>query len=347
MLAFFFVQRMPRQLQMSYERLGRVDNDLAMMKPRLTGADAKGNPYVITADMAVQDAHDPKKASLKNMEADLALDKQRWLNARAKTGMVDMNTGQLELTGGIDVFTDTGYELHSHSASANLKQSVIHGHEPVTGQGPDGTLRADQFHADRTTNILTLSGHVQMTLIRSQEMKTVLALFAAAAFAAPAFAVSAQAAPAPKASKAPITGQHDNNAPINISSDSFQADLNGKSGTYTGNVVVVQGDTKLRANQVQIITVNGKADKITASGNVVVDSPTSGTATGDNGVYSVGPRTVLMTGNVVLKKGKDVMRGTQLTVNLNTGQATLGAGGPKAPGAPGGRVQGVFTPNSN
>jgi lipopolysaccharide export system protein LptC len=168
-LGFFFVQRMPRQLQMSYERLGRVENDLAMMKPRLTGADTKDNPYVVTADMAVQDAHDPKKASLKNMEADMALDKQHWLNARAKTGMVDMNTGQLELTDGIDVFTDAGYELHSHSASANLKQSVIHGHEPVTGQGPDGTLRADQFHADQTTNILTLSGHVRMTLIGARK----------------------------------------------------------------------------------------------------------------------------------------------------------------------------------
>lgn len=168
-LAFFFVQRMPRQLQMSYERLGRVENDLAMMKPRLTGSDSRGNPYVITADMAVQDAHDPKKASLKNMEADLSLDKQRWLNARAKTGMVDMNTGQLELTDGIDVFTDAGYELHSHSASANLKQSVIHGHEPVTGQGPAGTLRADEFHADRATDILTLSGHVQMTLFGAKK----------------------------------------------------------------------------------------------------------------------------------------------------------------------------------
>jgi len=178
-------------------------------------------------------------------------------------------------------------------------------------------------------------------------MKTMLALFAVAAFAAPAFAVSTQAAPAPKAAKSPITGQHNNNAPIDISSDSFQADLNAKSGTYSGNVVVVQGPTKLRANQVRVLTVNGKADKITATGNVVVDDPTSGTATGDNGVYSVSQHTVLMTGNVVLKKGKDVMRGTQLTVNLNTGQATLGAGGPKAPGAAGGRVQGVFTPNSN
>ena len=78
--------------------------------------------------------------------------------------MVDMNSGQLELSGGIDVYTATGYELHSNSASANLKQSVIHGHEPVTGQGPEGTLRADEFHADRVANILTLHGHVHMML---------------------------------------------------------------------------------------------------------------------------------------------------------------------------------------
>ncbi len=163
-LAFFFVQRMPRQLQMSYERLGRIENDLTMVKPRLTGADAKGNPFVITADSAVQDGGNAKKASLKNLEADLTLDNHNWISARARSGMVDMAAGRLELSGGIDVFTATGYELHSNSASANLKQSIIHGHEPVTGQGPQGTLRADEFHADRSTNILTLSGHVQMTL---------------------------------------------------------------------------------------------------------------------------------------------------------------------------------------
>ena len=79
---------------------------------------------------------------------------------------------------------------------------------------------------------------------------------------------------------------------------------------------------------------------------MVVDSPTSGIATGDNGVYSVGPRVVVMTGNVVLKKGKDVMRGAQLTVNMVTGQAVLGGGGARTQGSSGGRVQGVFTPNS-
>jgi len=139
----------------------------------------------------------------------------------------------------------------------------------------------------------------------------------------------------------------DNNAPIDISSDSFQADLNGKTGTWTGNVVVVQGDMKLRANTVRMTTVNDKADKVMANGNVVVDSPKSGTVTGDNGVYSVVPRTILLTGNVVLKKGKDVMRGTQMTVNLATGQMALGGGVKGQAGSQGStRVQAVFTPNS-
>jgi lipopolysaccharide export system protein LptC len=163
-LAFFFVQRMPRQLQMSYERLGYLQNDLTMMKPRLAGTDSKGYPYVITAERAVQDIGNPKKARLQRLEADLSLENSNWVNIRAKSGMVDMITGQLELYDGIDVFTANGYELHSNSASANLKQSVLHGHETVTGQGPAGTLRADQFHADRDTGILTLSGHVYMTL---------------------------------------------------------------------------------------------------------------------------------------------------------------------------------------
>ncbi len=170
-------------------------------------------------------------------------------------------------------------------------------------------------------------------------MKHALIFLAAFTFAAGGL----QAAPAPK----PIVGQHDNNAPISISSDSFQADLNAKSGTYSGNVVIIQGDMKLRANTVKLTTVNGKADKVMANGNVVVDSPKSGTATGDNGVYSIVPRTVVMTGNVVLKKGKDVMRGVQLTVNLATGQAVLGGGVKSQTGAQNKeRVQAIFTPNS-
>lgn len=169
-------------------------------------------------------------------------------------------------------------------------------------------------------------------------MKKTLALLLLAAVTA------AQAAPQAGGGNA-LLSKKDSDAPINISSDKFQADLNGKTGTWQGNVVVVQGDMKLRANSVRMTTVNGKADKVYANGNVVVDSPKSGTATGDSGIYNVGPRTVLLNGGVVLKKGKDVMRGQQLTVNLESGQAVLG-GGVKSTGQTGSRVQAVFTPNT-
>ncbi|HXS06999.1 MAG TPA: LPS export ABC transporter periplasmic protein LptC [Rhizomicrobium sp.] len=164
-LAFFFVARQPSKIAMTYEKLGRIQNDLAMEKPRLTGADGNGNPFVITADQAIQDAKNPKKAKLKKVEADLTLDNNGWLNANAANGLVDMKVGSLELGGGIDVFSDSGYTLHSQAASLDLNKWILHGHNEVTGQGPMGTMRADSFHYDRASHKLALDGHVRMTLI--------------------------------------------------------------------------------------------------------------------------------------------------------------------------------------
>jgi lipopolysaccharide export system protein LptA len=130
----------------------------------------------------------------------------------------------------------------------------------------------------------------------------------------------------------------DVNAPIQVASDNFDADLNAKTGLYTGNVLITQGDMKLRADKVRINTVAGKPDKIYANGNVVFNAP-NGTAKGDAGVYDVTPRMITLTGRVILNKEKNVMRGTTLVVNLVTGMAHL-----NAKGLPGNRVQGLFTP---
>lgn len=126
---------------------------------------------------------------------------------------------------------------------------------------------------------------------------------------------------------------------INVASDSFEGDFQTKVGTYRGNVIVTQADCKLRADKVVAEAASGKnLDRLTATGNVVFNS-SSGTATGDNGIYDLGPKTITLTGRVVLTKGKDVMRGTHLVVDLNTGLAHL-----TAKGMAGGRVQSSFVP---
>jgi len=121
--------------------------------------------------------------------------------------------------------------------------------------------------------------------------------------------------------------------PVNVAADNFVAEKEPVksgpgiiNGTYTGNVIVTQGDVKMRADSVRVLMVGGHADKAFATGHIVITSPSSGTATGDSGVYDVGPRIATLTGHVVLTKQKNVMRGPQLTVNLVTGVAKLGPG---------------------
>jgi lipopolysaccharide export system protein LptA len=128
----------------------------------------------------------------------------------------------------------------------------------------------------------------------------------------------------------------DSNAPINVSSDAFEGNFQTKVGTYSGNVIITQADNKLRADTVKVEVVAGKPNRFQATGHVVLVS-SSGVATGDTGIYDLGPRTVTLTGHVVLTKDKDVMRGTSLVVNMNTGESHL-----TAQGAPGNRVQGLF-----
>jgi lipopolysaccharide export system protein LptC len=163
-LAFFFVARAPQQLALSYERMGTIENDLAMINPRLTGVDAKGNPFVITAKQAVQDTGNAKRATLKTLEADMTTE-QGWINAKAGSGLVDMAAHRLELAGGIDIYSDNGYMLHTESASADLRSNVFQGRRPISGQGPRGTLRADSFRYDRNAGRLTLEGHVRTILL--------------------------------------------------------------------------------------------------------------------------------------------------------------------------------------
>jgi lipopolysaccharide export system protein LptA len=130
----------------------------------------------------------------------------------------------------------------------------------------------------------------------------------------------------------------DSKAPLNVSSDAFEGDFETKVGTYSGNVIVIQTVCRLRADKVNVKIVASKPDEITADGNVVFATP-SGTATGDHGVYELekDPPTITLTGKVVLTKEKNVMRGTFLVVNTDSGIAHLTS--------PGRRVESTLQPN--
>jgi lipopolysaccharide export system protein LptC len=158
----------PRQsrerVAMTVQRLGIVNNELAMMKPRLSGDDSEGDPYVVTADEAIQDKADAKRARLRNVEGDVTLKDGSWIGTIAPAGVLDANKHLLALDGAIAVYSDGGYELHTSAATIDMRAATITGNRAVTGQGPAGTFRADRFRVDRHSRQISLYGNVHMTI---------------------------------------------------------------------------------------------------------------------------------------------------------------------------------------
>jgi lipopolysaccharide export system protein LptC len=157
-------QQAGEHMAITFERWGIDKNDLAMIKPRLTGADAQGNPFVVTADEGIQDRQNEKRAHLKNVEGDLTLKGGSWINATASRGYLDASANTMALNGAISVFSDNGYELHTTAAYVDIGKGIVTGSNPVSGQGPIGTYRADRFKIDRDAKQVFLYGNVHMTI---------------------------------------------------------------------------------------------------------------------------------------------------------------------------------------
>jgi len=181
-------------------------------------------------------------------------------------------------------------------------------------------------------------------------------------------AAQAQSAAATTAAPKPSTEilgsgfQRDSDQPVNISADSLDVAQDAKTATFTGNVDIIQGELRLKAATV-IVHYRSKDEEATpaakkpppkadgagssnaseisrleAKTDVFLSSPTQ-TAQGDWADYDVIKGEVTMGGQVILTKGKNVLKGTALALDLNTGRSRLTA----EPGQ-GGRVQGLFIP---
>lgn len=157
-------QEKSQRVAMSFQRLGIVNDDLAMMQPRLIGMDDQGDPYTVTADEAIQDRTDAKRATLRHVQADMTLKGGNWIDMLAPGGVLDARHRHLALRGGISVFSDSGYELHTTAAEVDMRSAIITGDHPVAGQGPFGTFRADRFRIDRRARLAFLHGNVHMTI---------------------------------------------------------------------------------------------------------------------------------------------------------------------------------------
>lgn len=146
--------------------------------------------------------------------------------------------------------------------------------------------------------------------------------------------------------------------PVEIEADKLEVEDNAQHATFIGNVVAVQGETRLRSDRLKATyaaSPNGGRTQITqiiATGRVHVLSKDDQSANGDWARYNVATREIVMGDKVVLRQGQNVIRGTKLYIDLNSGRSRVSGGvtssGPADAGKPSGngRVKALFQPSS-
>lgn len=140
----------------------REATDLNMVNARYLGADDKGQPFVVTADLARNATPTAAQIDLDMPKADVTLKDNTWLVATANTGKYAPTEKTLDLNGAVTLFHDAGYELRTSSARISLTTGEANGNEPVAGQGPFGNMNSDGFYLSTDTNTLVFTGRAHI-----------------------------------------------------------------------------------------------------------------------------------------------------------------------------------------
>ena len=146
-------------IPLTFSDVDSVNAALVMNNPRYRGSDTNGQPYVVTADRAIQDPNDDKQVTLDRVQADITMSNGEWWSLTADTGLYNGNASLLDLYGNINVYGDRGNEMHGHSAEVNLQTKVISSDDKVWGQAEFGTIHANGLRVyDRGRVIVFING---------------------------------------------------------------------------------------------------------------------------------------------------------------------------------------------
>ncbi len=132
---------------------------------------------------------------------------------------------------------------------------------------------------------------------------------------------------------AQLIAAQDSKEPIDITGDA--AEFQDEFAVWTGNVRVVQGPAILTSERLEaVLTDEGDFETITAIGSVRYSNGEEA-ITGERAVFNNEARTIVITDNVIVTQGKQVMSAGKITYWVDTGKVLFT---PEA----GKRIRGLF-----
>ena len=137
-----------------------------LLNLRYHGVDQRSRPYTVTAEEAQQ--VDAQRINLVSPKADMLSENGSWTMVVSENGVYIQHVGQLDLSGHVVVYRDTGVTLHTDSAALDMKAGAAAGNQPTHAEGPFGTLDAQGFAFVDKGAVVQFDGKSRLVLNEQQ-----------------------------------------------------------------------------------------------------------------------------------------------------------------------------------
>lgn len=152
--------------------------------------------------------------------------------------------------------------------------------------------------------------------------------------------------------------------PMDITAEHLEVYDSERRAVFSGDVDAAQGDANLRSDRLEVFFAArsgttsgtgaswGEVDRVIATGDVFYVTPDE-VARGNRAVYELTTDTIIMTGGVTLTRGRDVITGSCIIVDLDTrnsqinSPACMEAAGEDAATEGSGRVRFIAFPSDD
>lgn len=154
-----------KSFQIGFAKLPSKEvESLAMRNARYFGVDESNRPFAVTSENAIQEPGNADLIHLVAPKADFTSASGSNVVVDAEAGLYHQASKMLDLSGGVNLFHDSGYELHTPTAIIDLNHNSARGVDPVEGFGPQGRVESIGFEITGRGREITFTGQSHLTL---------------------------------------------------------------------------------------------------------------------------------------------------------------------------------------
>jgi len=158
-----------KRSSLSFSTLSVDGTKITMARPKLAGFRSDGQPYVLTAEKALQDVKQPTVVELQKMSGEIGMAGGETTHLSADSGVYDSGAERMRLSRNVRIGS-ARFEVRLRSAAIDFKSGVYQSDEPVEVHIGEGTtILGDRATARNNGQELTFEGHVRTTIIPPPE----------------------------------------------------------------------------------------------------------------------------------------------------------------------------------